>query len=333
MRRDLPPVPHLDHLKKQAKDLLEAHRRGEPEAVARLRDALPSLRGLSEEAVLRATLALHDAQSAIAREYGAPSWSALREEVLRRRTAGFPRELVRTLMSGHPNAPLPAPVLAAIEEAWARRAPDAGATDVPATLPLLAVRNALVMPGAIVPLQIGRAPSLTAIDAALTGDPPLLAIFAQRDPAVEEVSFDALHATGCLALVTHRLPDAAGRAFVIVRGLSWVCLRALRSVAGHAVGDVVPAGLDGRTDEGAEVAPRFAALRDRARRLASALPEPAQALTVIDAIDDPERLADLVVANLPSPVEDKVRYAAATDLAAKLDLAVTLADALLAATP
>ena len=41
--RSLPPRPNLEHLQKQAKDLLKAHKASEPEALARFRDSLPPL--------------------------------------------------------------------------------------------------------------------------------------------------------------------------------------------------------------------------------------------------------------------------------------------------
>src|SRR5215468_9892895 len=81
MSRQLPAKPHLDHLKAQAKDLLDAHRRGEPEAFERIRASVPAFARMSDEELARATFALHDAQSAIAREYGFPSWAELRDKV------------------------------------------------------------------------------------------------------------------------------------------------------------------------------------------------------------------------------------------------------------
>jgi hypothetical protein len=79
--RQLPVRPHLDHLKAQAKDLLDAHRRGEPEAFERIRASVPAFAGMSDDALARAAFALHDAQSAIAREYGCVSWAELRDKV------------------------------------------------------------------------------------------------------------------------------------------------------------------------------------------------------------------------------------------------------------
>ena len=78
--RPLPDSPDLDQLRRQAKDLLRAARAADPTALARFR-ALPSLTQASDDELAQAPLALHDAQSAIAREHGFPSWNALRERV------------------------------------------------------------------------------------------------------------------------------------------------------------------------------------------------------------------------------------------------------------
>jgi ankyrin repeat protein len=68
----LPPAPSLEQLRKQAKDLLRAHRAGDPGAVARVaaHDAGEALK-------------LTGAQHVIAREHGFPSWPRLRAYVER----------------------------------------------------------------------------------------------------------------------------------------------------------------------------------------------------------------------------------------------------------
>src|SRR4029078_12280555 len=78
--RDLPPRPNLDHLKKQAKALLDAAQKRDQHAF-RPFTLLPSCADTAPDAVAAGDLALHDAQSVIAREHGFPSWNALREEV------------------------------------------------------------------------------------------------------------------------------------------------------------------------------------------------------------------------------------------------------------
>jgi hypothetical protein len=76
----LPDRPSLEQLKKQAKTLLHAAQARDPAARKRFA-ALPALAGKSDAELDAFELALHDAQSVIAREHGFTSWNALREEV------------------------------------------------------------------------------------------------------------------------------------------------------------------------------------------------------------------------------------------------------------
>jgi len=78
--RELPARPNLEQLKKQAKTLLDDARARDPEALGRFA-VLPSFAGKARDEIAASDLALHDAQSVIAREHGFASWNALREEV------------------------------------------------------------------------------------------------------------------------------------------------------------------------------------------------------------------------------------------------------------
>jgi hypothetical protein len=78
--RELPDRPNLEQLKKQAKSLLDAAEMHDADALRRFA-VLPSLSGKSLDEIGGSDLALHDAQSVIAREHGFASWNALREEV------------------------------------------------------------------------------------------------------------------------------------------------------------------------------------------------------------------------------------------------------------
>ena len=76
----LPDRPNLERLKKQAKSLLHDAQLGDPHALERFATLPAFAKGPAAE-LRAADLALHDAQSVIAREYGFASWNALREEV------------------------------------------------------------------------------------------------------------------------------------------------------------------------------------------------------------------------------------------------------------
>lgn len=72
----LPAQPDLELLRKRAKRLLRVARGGDAEALASCRAASPRLAGLSDEA-LAGALRLADAQHAVARRHGFPSWPRL----------------------------------------------------------------------------------------------------------------------------------------------------------------------------------------------------------------------------------------------------------------
>src|SRR5262245_4685755 len=78
--RQLPERANLEQLKKQAKSLIQDARAKDPAALERFH-TLPALSGKSLAELGAMSLALHDAQSVIAREYGFKSWNEMREHV------------------------------------------------------------------------------------------------------------------------------------------------------------------------------------------------------------------------------------------------------------
>jgi len=87
---DLPARPDLDQLRHQAKELLRAAQRGDPQAIARIR-------------AVAGRIILSSAQLALAREYGFASWAKLKLEVERRDVLNS-RDLSRLtrLLAEHP---------------------------------------------------------------------------------------------------------------------------------------------------------------------------------------------------------------------------------------
>src|SRR5262244_2125012 len=87
---DLPARPDLDQLRHQARELLRAAQRGNPEATARIR-------------AVGQQIILSSAQLALAREHGFASWAKLKLEVERRDVLNS-RDLSRltALLAGHP---------------------------------------------------------------------------------------------------------------------------------------------------------------------------------------------------------------------------------------
>lgn len=90
----LPERPNLDHLRKQAKELLLQFHAHDPAALASFRRHLPAAKDKSDAELSTMLLRLRDAQSCIARQYSFQSWHELKQFV----------ELKNSSASGGPQA-------------------------------------------------------------------------------------------------------------------------------------------------------------------------------------------------------------------------------------
>jgi len=330
LSRPLPTKPNLEHLKSQAKDLLDAHRRGEPGAFTRIRAAVPAFAHMSDEALARAPFALHDAQSAIAREYGVASWAELRAQVsaasgepAAAAPSDDPMIAVQTaaLAQMIAAARLPPEAEAAIREALTRRGASAAAP-TPGTVPVLPLRNAVAFPGAVIPIDLNRATSLRALDAAVATEPAFVAIFSQRAAETESPSRDDLHTPGCLCVVLY-FHRGDGKGWALIEGVRWVSLEALDQVDPYYAARVADTSVERGPDD--QLAALDAQLRDVARRFAATLPQiREQALALIDKTTDAGQLADIVMANFLTAVADSASYAGETALVRRLQRAIAV---------
>jgi ankyrin repeat protein len=93
----LPAGLNLEQQKKRARELLDAVRAGEPDALDRFSRHHPRCAGRTAASVRARPWALHDAQLVVAREHGFPSWPRLKAEfegqAAARRTRLFVREI------------------------------------------------------------------------------------------------------------------------------------------------------------------------------------------------------------------------------------------------
>jgi ankyrin repeat protein len=104
--------PNLEHLKKQAKDLLRLYQANDTGAFARFRNSLPSAGAKADGEIAAMRLRLHDAQSCVAREYGFSSWGELKDFVEWKNAqiedrANKIRRWLFFVYGGHENRPRP----------------------------------------------------------------------------------------------------------------------------------------------------------------------------------------------------------------------------------
>src|SRR5688572_521232 len=79
---------------------------------------------------------------------------------------------------------------------------------VPEQLPILPLRNLVVFPGTVMPLNVGRPKSKALLEEVMPGD-KLVGVISQKNADVDDPKFADLHQIGtvCMILKLFRLPD------------------------------------------------------------------------------------------------------------------------------
>jgi ATP-dependent Lon protease len=179
-------------------------------------------------------------------------------------------------------------------------------------LPVLPIRNAVLFPGAVAPFDVGREKSVALVEDVDNFPAPVIAIFAQKDPATDDPGADDLHQVGCAARVLKALKHSSGNYSLILQGLTRIRLDDVSQSAPYLKAKVKRLEETGVDDDEAEALSM--SLRDIAKQVIQLMPElPREAGSLIDSIQAPGALADLVAANLDAPVEEKAQLLETVD--------------------
>jgi ATP-dependent Lon protease len=175
---------------------------------------------------------------------------------------------------------------------------------IPNVLPLLAVRDVVVFPNMVLPLFVGREASVLAIEAALAQD-RLLFLATQKDQAVENPEPDDIYGVGTVSLILRMLKLPDGRLKILVQGKAKALIKDyLQDRPYFQVGlEVIPEA------SVAEISPEAEALMRNAREMSEKIltlkgimsPD---LLAILESIEDPGHLADLVAANLRLKIDE-----------------------------
>lgn len=169
---------------------------------------------------------------------------------------------------------------------------------IPDKLPILPVRDIVVFPYMIIPLFVGREISIKAIDQALSGDRMIL-LLTQKDLSIENPSVNDLYTVGTVGMVMRMLKLPDGRVKILVQGLakarvkSFVETGAFFSANIEKLDEVKPVSLS--IEEEAQIRTVKEQLDKAVSYGKTVLPD---IMVVIENLDDPGRLADLVASNL-----------------------------------
>ena len=118
------------------------------------------------------------------------------------------------------------------------------------TLPLIPIKRSVLFPGVMLPITVGRARSVAALEAALETEEKTVVVVAQRNPDQEEPGIDDLFTIGTKAVIKQTVRTAEGVVQALLQGLERVVLLKVEQTAPFLKVRTrqVAASLDSRTE-------------------------------------------------------------------------------------
>lgn len=193
--------------------------------------------------------------------------------------------------------------------------------DIPDVLSLLPVRDVVVFPYMILPLFVGRETSIKAVEHAMTHQ-KIIFLSAQKNIADENPEPDAIYEVGTYAMIMRmrKLPD--GRVKVLVQGLGKGKIEKFTSkepfyqIKISKIQDVHPT----TEKDGIAVEALVRTVKEQLEKLVSLgrvlAPD---LLMVLDEVNEPGKLADLIASNIGLKVEDAQKILEVADVLERLE--------------
>lgn len=175
---------------------------------------------------------------------------------------------------------------------------------VPQPTPVLSLRDVVVYPYMVIPLFVGREPSILALDQAMNVDKRIVLV-TQRSPDVDQPKAEDLYEVGTLATVLQLLKLPDGTTKVLVEGGERVQITGYTENPDFFEAHWKPIVDTSRTSETElEVMMRsLVSLFEQYVKLNRKIPP--ELLTTLSGIEDPSRLADTVAAHLAIQLHEK----------------------------
>jgi ATP-dependent Lon protease len=175
---------------------------------------------------------------------------------------------------------------------------------IPEILPLLPIRDVVVYPFMIIPLFVGREMSVKAVDSALAGDRMIL-LCTQHDVGDEDPPADKIYEYGTVAMIMRMLKLPDGRVKILVQGLAkariteFISDKPFYTVRAERQHDTVV------LDISLEVEALIRTVREQLAKVMELGKQVSpEVMVILENIQDPGSMADLVSSNIGLKVPD-----------------------------
>ncbi|NBC19130.1 MAG: endopeptidase La [Bacteroidetes bacterium] len=193
-------------------------------------------------------------------------------------------------------------------------------SDIPESLPILALRNTVLFPGVVLPITVGRDTSLRLVKDAFSGD-RLVGVVAQRSTDVEDPDPDELYHVGTVASILKLIKMPDGSKSIVIQGKRRFQIDEFTERDPYYRARVSP--IKERLSEEDEIAvqARIRSIKEQAINIVHLSPNlPSEAADAIEHINSPSFLIHFIASNLQVDVEEKQELLETVALVERADL-------------
>jgi ATP-dependent Lon protease len=189
---------------------------------------------------------------------------------------------------------------------------------IPNSLPILPIRNIVVFPGTVRPLNVGRQKSKNLLDEVMPGE-KLVGVVTQRNSDVEDPKLEDLYPVGTASMILKlfKLPD--GNQSIIVHGLARFRILEVEKTEPFITARIEI--LEDKLTPGPSLDALLASVRQQANRVIELSPNvPDEAMQALNSITSPSALADFLASNLQADIAEQQRMLEELDVEQRLRL-------------
>jgi ATP-dependent Lon protease len=182
---------------------------------------------------------------------------------------------------------------------------DIGDVEIPTTLPLLPVRDVVIFTDMLLPLFVGREKSIRAVESAIA-DERFLFVVTQKDPSIENPKTEDIFRVGTISRILRMLKLPDGRVKVLVQGFAKARIkRYTQKRAYYRVSVEIMEEPEESSAGDLKLEALMRNVRDYSEKILALRGEfSGDVGNILDSIDEPGKLADLVASNLRLKIEE-----------------------------
>jgi len=200
---------------------------------------------------------------------------------------------------------------------------DLDSIEIPATIPLLPLRNTVLFPGVVLPITVGRDKSIKAVNDAYKAD-KLIGVVAQKDSNVEDPGIKDLEDIGTVAKIVKLIKMPDGGTTIIIQGKSRFLIESVFEEEPYFKAKITKLEEE-ESPKDADFDAYVANIKDLASDIVQLSPNiPTEASIILRNIENPSFLIHFVSSNLNTDIKDKQRLLQLNQIRERADLLMQL---------